>query len=138
MKDKWGIVIGLLFISVFFVIMSLIFGSILYVLGVEATSFGLFILFILSFFALGSLIDLFFENLVKVLTNIIGLSSKQGFSLYLLCDLVISYKLLMFIDGIYSGVTVPKITAIVFVMILSIITCLVERPLDEWNLRETE
>lgn len=136
MKNSRGIIIGVVFVSGIFLALSLFFGSILYILGVESTSIGLFVLFTLCFFSLSSLVDLFFESLMKVLTNLLNLTSKQGFSLYLLCDLVISYQLLRLTDRLFSGVAVPKITAIVFVMLLAIVTCLVEKPLNKWSERE--
>lgn len=138
MENKKEILLSLIFMSVFFIIVSVVFGAVLYGLGAKSTSIGLFILFILSFFAIGSFIDLFLEMMIKALTNLLGFSSKQGFSLYLLCDMVVSYQLLKFVGGLYTGVSVPKITAIVFVMIMSILTCLVERPLNQWSMKDTE
>lgn len=125
--------VGLSVVSlVIILVMTLLLGGILKLLGVYTPSSVLFFSFIFSYFLVASVVDVFLEPLMKVVTRALSFSSPQGFSLYLLIDFVVSYKVFQGLNLLFPKVIVPTSSALIFLGLLSLITWLTERPLTNW------
>lgn len=138
MKQKVGTIVGVtLFIVLIlgFIIGIYLFGmvGIFELLGVQYTSFWSLIIFVVSFFILASMIELFSKPIFELLTEKITEKFKTLFIQFIIQGLT-NWLCLFIVDVFMGGITLSSKTGIIVAMLLTLFEMTFE---DKENKKES-
>ena len=134
-KEKIGNIfgvtlLGLIFLSIVFVIFFLFGGIILSLLGMEYDSFWSLAKFFAIYLIIGIFLDLFVESFFKVLKELRCLTHFQYRALYFIIDVPLNMVIIGILESSIKGVSCSLLAAFLFSVISNLFGAYLNRKLD--------
>lgn len=122
--------LGLIFLTIVFVIFFLFGGIILSLLGMEYDSFWSLAKFFAIYLIIGIFLDLFVESFFKVLKELRGLTHFQYRALYFIIDVPLNMVIIGILESSINGVSCSLLAAFLFSIISNLFGAYLNRKLD--------